>query len=102
MNPIPNIPIGPTPGQLAERQAKAIESLREELSSIRSELERTRNDFARYKSDHDAQHESDADQRIKESDHLFRRDLKCAAFSVLFSLFLEHLGDVFDFLKSLF
>lgn len=82
-----------------EATAKEVASLREELVRVKAELEQSRQDFASYKAEQDKQREADAAQgRLDKKQN--RRDIYIsAAFSVCFTLFLEHLFDIVRFIQ---
>ena len=85
--------------QNTEKTALEVAALRQELVKVKAELEQSRQDFANYKAEQAEQRKADAAQgRLDKEQN--RRDVYIStAFSVCFTLFLEHLPDVIRFVQ---
>lgn len=80
--------------QSFQRTADAAEQQAAEIAVVRRELQKTREEFADYKRQQADQREADRAQAGIDKKKQFRHELFVAAFTVAFTLFLEHLGDV--------
>lgn len=90
-----SIPIFPTPGQQKEREIA-------NLAAVHAELEKTRNEFSDYKAQQAEQRKADAVQAEIDKKKQRRHELFVAAFTVAFTLFLEHIGDIVKIAKLAF
>lgn len=79
--------------------AESLEALVAEFSEMRAGLEQTRQEFARYKADQHAQQQADSAQRIIDEKKLRRHEYLVAVFTALFTLCIEHIGDIYQFGK---
>lgn len=90
-----SVPVFPTPAQLKEREIANLEA-------VRIELETARNEFCHYKAQQAEQRKADAVQAEIDKKKQRCHEYILAAFTVCFTLFLEHIGDVVDFVQFAF
>lgn len=94
-NPQCPIPISQTDHNLRQLQVQSLEALQ-------SELQQTRQELADYQANQAAQYQADCVQagidKKKDRRHMYI----CAAFSVCFTLLIEHISDVMRFAKIAF
>lgn len=82
-----------------ESTAASLNSLAAELASLRSGLENTADELRDYKAQQTKQRDADIVQARIDKKKDRRNQFLVSAFTVAFTLFLEHLGDVEKFAK---
>ena len=85
----------------ASKTAKNTEEAVKEITLLKAELEQTRNELASYKTEQKAQHEADSRQADLNTKKAFRHDYFVAALSIIITLVVEHLPEVYDLLCRL-
>ena len=99
---------GVPPQKSSEKAVKAYAALPVEDRAAISESPKVKAYLSRYeqmdkqRADEEAQKRADDTQRIKDKKNARIHDFAVAAFSVALTLFLEHIVDFVDFIKSLF
>ena len=102
MNPVMNCSFdvnAPEKLRSAALEEAALQSqidLARELESVRSELQQTRNEFSDYKAQQDEYHRAEAAQTEIDKKKQRRHEFKLSAFTVCFTLFLEHIPDLIN------
>ena len=85
--------------QLQQKAVKSLDDLAAELASLRSGLEKTTDELREYKSQQAEQRKADHAQAVIDKMKDRRDQFLVAAFTVAFTLFLEHFCDVVKFAK---
>ena len=84
-----------------EKTARHTEDTAREIASLRAELEQARQDLARYKAEQREQRETDSRQVYLNTKKAFRHDYCVGAFSVVITLAIEHLTELYNLLDLL-
>jgi len=83
----------------AEKQTTEVEAIRRELEQTRRELKQTRNELADYKAQQNEYHRAEAAKAEVDKKQQRRHEFKLSAFTVCFTLFLEHIPDLVNLVK---
>ena len=89
--------------EIAEHNQKrddAILNTAKAIEAIKKDLQQTRQQMSNQQAEYDKNREADTLQRIKDKRQSFRHDFYVAAFSVAFTLFMEHFSDIGAFFQN--
>lgn len=89
--------------EIAEHNQKrddAILNTAKAIEAIKKDLQQTRQQMSNQQAEYDKNREADTLQRIKDKRQSFRHDFYVAAFSVAFTLFMEHFSDIVAFFQN--